>query len=84
MDSKLKISSFNCRSLNANINIVKKILEESDILLLQETLIDENNCKILDEVDQNFMTAFVPSYRQSNCFVGRSSGGLAFFLEKIY
>ena len=77
MSSSLKIISYNCQSLNVNAVIVQDLLHNCDILCLQETLIDENNCQILDNLDANFMTAYVPAYRKPGCFVGRSSRGLA-------
>ena len=77
MEHKLKINSYNCRSLNSNAQIVQSLLKDLDILCLQETLIDENNHDNLDKLDPNFMYAYVPAFRKADCFVGRSSGGLA-------
>ena len=48
MAENLKIISYNCRSLSVNMEIVKKLLKNCDILCLQETLVDENNSEILD------------------------------------
>ena len=77
MQNSIKICSFNCQSMTVNAAIVQDLMVSCDIICLQETLLDENNCQILDNLDSNFMTAFVPAYRKPGCFVGRSSGGLA-------
>ena len=82
MNSNLKIISYNCQSLRSNVGIVQNLLTNCDILCLQETLIDENNCGILDQIDENFMSAYVPSVRKPDCFVGRSSAGLVIFWRK--
>ena len=69
MNSNLKIISYNCQSLRSNVGIVQNLLTNCDILCLQETLIDENNCGILDQIDENFMSAYVPSVRKPDCFI---------------
>ena len=73
----LKIISFNCQSLRSNFEIISDLTKNCDVLCLQETLIDDNNHHFLDQIDENFMCAYVPSVRKADCFVGRSSGGLA-------
>ena len=74
---KLKIISFNCQSLRSNFEIISDLVKKCDVLCLQETLIDDNNHHFLDQIDENFMYAYIPSVRKADCFVGRSSGGLA-------
>ena len=39
----LIITSYNCQSVNANMGILKILSNKTDILLLQETLLNENN-----------------------------------------
>ena len=80
--TNLKIISYNCQSLRANVGIVQNLLTECHVLCLQETLIDENNCDILDKLDNNFMNAYVPSVRKDDCSRGRSSGGLIILWSK--
>ena len=77
MAGKLRLISYNCFSLGSNANMVCSLLKKCDVLCLQETLVDENNSNILDNLDNEFITAYVPAYRKPDCFVGRSSGGLA-------
>ena len=83
MNNTLKVISYNCQSFNANSAIIKDILSTCDILCLQETLIDENNCQIIDKLDNNFMSAYVSAYRKDGNFVGRASGGLVIFWKAI-
>ena len=79
---KLKIISFNCHSLRSNIEIISDLVQKCDVLFLQETLIDDNNHQLLDQIDENFMYEYIPSVRKADCFVGRSSGGLAVLWRK--
>ena len=79
----LKIISYNCNSLNFNAGIVKKLLDECQILCLQETLIGDHNSHNLDKLNNDFMHAYVPAYRKPGCFSGRSSGGLTIFWRDI-
>ena len=51
MNNNLRISSYNCRSLTCNAEIVKSLLIDVDILCLQETLIDENNLQVYENFD---------------------------------
>ena len=78
----LKIVSYNCQSVNTNLDIIKLLLQNCDILLLQETLLTENNSNLLGGISQNFNYAYTPSVRKPGTFVGRSSGGLAILWKK--
>ena len=79
---ELKIISYNCQSFKSNIDIVKELLHKCDVLFLQETLIDDNNFSLLDQIDDDFMSAYLPATRKVDCFVGRSRGGLAVLWRK--
>ena len=78
----LKIVSYNCQSLKANINIVSPLLNDCDILLLQETLLTNDNTDILENMNTNFNTINMPSVRKPGQLYGRSSGGLAILWKK--
>ena len=78
----LKLISYNCRSANSNFELIKLLSDECDLIILQETLLTENNHYILGEVNDNFNYAHTPSQRRSDTFVGRSGGGLAILWEK--
>ena len=83
MNSKLSIISYNCRSANSNGVIISDLLKKCDILCMQETLVDDNNSHLLDTLDNRFISAYVPSNRKPDCFVGRSSGGLAILWKPL-
>ena len=57
----LKIVSYNCQSVNTNFDIIKLLSQDCDILLLQETLLTENNKNLLGGLNQNFNYAYTPS-----------------------
>ena len=76
------ISQYNCQSLRANSEIVQGLLKNCDILCLQETLVDENNSDLFENLNSDFLSAFEPAVRRPECFSGRSSGGLGIMWRK--
>ena len=78
----LRISSYNCQSANTGFPILKKLCEDSDIVLLQETFHNESNHGILGELHVDFDYAHVPAIRRLDVFTGRASGGLAILWRK--
>ena len=72
----VKIISFNCHSARANFDIINSLSKECDIMILQETILNDDNCLILNNI-LGFNYAYVSSTRRADIFVGRSSGGLA-------
>ena len=82
MCSKLRIISYNCQSFSIKVNIIQELLNDCDILLLQETLLTENNCMNFDQIDNNFVSASIPAVRANDVTSGRASGGLAIFWRK--
>ena len=82
MNNAIRVCSFNCQSLNRKSQVVQSLLSNYDILFLQETLVNEFNSEILDSLDPNFLSYYVPAVRKSNVFSGRPSGGLAAFWRK--
>ena len=79
----LNIISFNCRSANSNLEIIRLLMNECDILFLQETLLSENNHYILGNLGAGFNYAHTPATRSHDNFCGRSSGGLALLWKKV-
>ena len=79
----LKICSYNCQSLNSKFTLVEPLLAACDVLLLQETLLPEFGSDKFELINDNFVSAFTPAERREDCFVGRSSGGLAVYWRKI-
>jgi len=52
--TELKISSWNCQGIKSNIEGVKQLCKKSDIILLQETWLEEFEMDILNEIDLQF------------------------------
>ena len=85
------IISYNCNSFKRNLELIDSLSKQSNIMLLQETLIPEHSLNIYNELEEfDFIAA--PSVRDESCFYGRSSGGLlvawrkqlAPFIEPFY
>ena len=79
----LRIISYNCRSFNTNSVIISSLLENCDVVLLQETLLNNDTSHLLDSLNANFNSFSVPSSRDASNFSGRSSGGLAILFRKM-
>ena len=73
----LKIVTYNCFSVRLRINPIKEILQDTDILLLQEILLYEEDCKMLEQLHHGFEVIFVPSRTPDSFGEGRPIGGLA-------
>jgi len=79
----LKIVSYNCQSFIANFSLISNLLAGQDVLLLQETFLNEHNCDSLSDLGTEYDFAFVPSTRKIDAFAGRSKGGLAIVWRKM-
>ena len=77
-----KIISYNCESFCKNVNIIRVLLGKCDVLLLQETLLTENSDVSMEECSDEFDVCITPATRRRDCFIGKSSGGLAIFYKK--
>ena len=56
------ICSYNCCSLNKNIDVVRELTDEKyDIIFLQETLVTEERMGELQFIDENYEVAGVCS-----------------------
>ena len=78
----LRICSYNCQSVNVEFPVIKNICQNSDIILLQETFLNDNNHGILGKIHDNFDYAHVPAKRKHGVSTGRPSGGLAVLWRK--
>ena len=76
----VKIKSYNCNSIRRQIDIIRNILRDTDILMLQEIMLYESDLSLLDEINDDFCWAASPSLNIS-CD-GRPKGGLAIFWNK--
>ena len=77
----LKICSYNCCSLNKNIDIVRSLTSSNlDIIFLQETFVTDEKLGILDFVDERYNCIGAGAYFSNKCLAeatGRPMGGLA-------
>ena len=84
MDTKLRIITYNCQSFRSNKSVVKKLLEQSDILLIQETLLTDCNANELETVtDDRFIVEHRAAEHNGSFLTGRPSGGLAIYWKAI-
>ena len=77
----IKICSYNCCSLNKNIDIVRSLTSSNlDIIFLQETFVTDEKLGILDFVDERYNCIGAGAYFSDKCLgeaTGRPMGGLA-------
>ena len=50
----VRIASFNCNSVRKNVEYVKTLLEENDIICLQELMLCKSDLSILNGFNDNF------------------------------
>ena len=78
---ELKICSYNCCSLNKNIDIVRHLTSKNlDIIFLQETFVTEEKLGMLDFIDERYNSIGASAYFSEKCLTGltgRPMGGLA-------
>ena len=75
----INIITYNCFSIRLRIDPIKEMLQDADILLLQEILLYEEDCNMLEQLHQDFDVVFVPSTTPDFFGEGRPIGGLALF-----
>ena len=79
----LRVTTYNCFSLRRRVDIIRELLNNCDILLLQETLLSSCQLDITDKLNNNFSSAHVPSFEPYLTGAeGRLSGGLSIFWKK--
>ena len=82
MDS-LRVSTYNCFSIRKKVDIVRRLLKNSDILLCQEIILLADDCHMLQNIDLTFSVFYVPSTKPNSPLnEGRPIGGLAMFVRK--
>ena len=74
----IKVTTYNCQSVN--YDIIKILIRDFDILLLQGTLLSDNNQYILNSIIDYFNHAH--AVRKASTFVGRAGGGSAILWRK--
>ena len=78
----LKVISYNCFSIRKRIDPIREILRQSDILILQEIILCEEDCYLLYQIDNEFDVIYQPSKTSDSLGDGRPAGGLAVFHRK--
>ena len=77
----LKFCTFNCCSLQKNIDIIRELTcHNYDIILLQETFVTQDKIGILDYIDEKYECIGVPAIYSDKALctnAGRPEGGLA-------
>ncbi len=56
---KIKIASYNCSGFKQEIDTIRKLMQCNDIICLQETLINESNVDIFNEIDPLFSYFYI-------------------------
>lgn len=81
----LKCASFNCHSIRRNCEIVKNLMTDHHIILLQETMLYESDTGFLSRLCDDFEYAAAPSVTNFNLDIqGRPQGGLAIYWHKSF
>ena len=79
----LSVISFNCNSIRKNVDVVKDLFKECDILLLQETLIFSDDLDSISNLALDYANAHIPSFDPVlRGEAGRLRGGLSIFWHK--
>ncbi len=79
---KIKIASFNCGGLKQKIDTIRKLMQCNDIICLQETLVNESNVDIFNDIDPLFSYFYVNAAKKQLLICGRCSGGLVIYFRK--
>ena len=66
----MRVISYNFQSFRSKIYPVKSLLNRCEKLLLHETLLLKSGLGVLDDLDDKFVTAYIPTIRKHNSFVG--------------
>ena len=81
----MKIVSYNCNSVRNNVEIVKSLFADADILLLQELMLEKRDIGFLNDLNENFKCiAFVRDRESDGICEGRASRVLPFSGGDIY
>ncbi len=81
--NKLRIHSYNCKSLQSSIHEIQELCENSDIILLQETWLRRSELYILNQIHAEFCGSGISAMdTESSIHTGRPHGGLAIMWRK--
>ena len=77
----LNVISYNCNSIRKKIDIIRDLMNNTDILFLQEILLTIDNVDFMDGIHKDFNYVIVPSPTKDK-ELGRPQGGLVIFYRK--
>ena len=81
----LRFATYNCNSVRKNIESVRDLLKNNDIVFLQEIMLLNDDLYFLDLIDNDFIcTAKVKDEYCNGIATGRPSAGVAIFYRKSY
>ena len=76
----LRCVSYNCNSVRNNANILEDLLDTSNIVFLQELMLNKSDLGVLNDFHKDFRhTAYVKDRETEGINEGRPSGGVAIF-----
>ena len=79
----MKIVSYNCNSIRNNVDVVKYLLGNNDIVLLQELMLEKRDLCFLNDFNENFKhIAYVNDREMEGICEGRPCRGVAIFWRK--
>ena len=76
----VNVATFNCNSLRCNIDTIRDLLSQNDILFLQETMLNEHLFDIYEGLSPDFDFSAIPSIESNQG--GRPKAGLAILWRK--
>ncbi len=66
---KIKIATYNCGGFKQKIDTIRKLMQCNDNICLQETLINESNVDIYNEIDPLFGYFYIPAAKKNNASI---------------
>ena len=79
----LRLCSYNCNSIRSKVDIIRDLLDSTDILVCQEIILLREYLYFLESISNEFNVSSNPSKAaESDNFDGRPSGGFAIFWRK--
>ena len=83
MTAKLRICTFNCRSVKSSISEVKQLCNRHDVVLLQEHWLLPHDLNTLNDIHSEFLSVGLSAVDTSkDILVGRPYGGTAILYKR--
>ena len=79
----IRIVTYNCNSVRNNMEIVKSLLDCSDVVMLQELMLNKDDLPLLNDIHKDFVNiAFVRERDLNGITEGRPRNGVAMFWRR--